>query len=270
MNLLKRADSDSSSEKIWIPVEEEIGAYEQFISPLYRSHGIPSFLPEIYGRLNKPKELWFTSDGVKVFTTIDIDYPGQALGGWFMRLNPSYHPSDIHTTIDSISHNFRFVAWWVPPQFYTENFKLWLSSRGNDNGGSSHDTFDTKKQGLFFSTLRDVPLCYRKAVFGSLLSGARIFLDTTFGHGTFDNTSCDFHYPSQLKYSCLHCQIRHMSQADFPMEQRGTRYGLREIIESPTYMPTCVEYMICCNSYHTIWTAIESHKVHMYIYICIM
>ena len=72
MNVLKRADSDSSSDKIWIPVEEEIGAY-QFISPLYMSHGLPSFLHEIFGRLKKPKELRFTSDGVKVFTTIDID-----------------------------------------------------------------------------------------------------------------------------------------------------------------------------------------------------
>ena len=315
-SIIERVNSDSSLDKVWLPVVEQENAYSQILGGLYSSQSIPTFLGNIFGNVATPSQrgVLYDCNGVPLYCTIDISaVEGIDLGGWFLRLNPNYHDvNNVAITADSIADSYRYVAWWIPPKYYTSSFKQWLASNGvnkdiasasasasasvsnsacssksnmqssGDSGdygcsmqssgdyGCSmqssgdygcHDKDKICEAFTYFSTIRDVPERFKSFVFGDLLSGCKSFINRTYGDNKFDSTSCDFHYPSQLKYSSLHCQVRHNSLVKFSEEEKSTRYGLQEILKAEIIMPESIEYSICCNSYHSMWMAISQHRI---------
>ncbi len=211
----------------------------------------------------------YSEDAVpaRLFEFVDITGEGAAggrsRGGWFIALNPkraSWGTGPL--TVDALRERFIFVAWWVPPEYYAA-FKTWIEQTGHINEDqvplASAPTL--KKSEGYFCTWRDVPEIDRVDVFSCLLRGTEFFLTRLFGAAALTASVLDFHYPSQLIYSSLHCQIRHRNSVSFPIEQRGTRYSLQLLSAPKPPNPAFFEYLVCTNSFHSLWILLVQQQV---------
>lgn len=153
----------------------------------------------------------------------DVIEVGNGNGAFFIMPNPKYHwePTRAACTTDS---PFRFVAWWIHPDFLDE-LQSWVGNRI----GMSHDTcpFPGKEDASigspgdfrysdvqkppcgYLHTYRDLAGARHLEMLEATVSGIGKFLERLLG-STLPHArlKAGFHFPVRPQYSTLHLQLR--------------------------------------------------------------
>lgn len=251
-----RCGSRSENENSFFVIES-FDCYERYIRPRLELEPLPMFLADLVKLEHKPdSRVRMSSEGTRLYHCIDV--PDGS--GWLLSPNPKYlNPLVNHSVADILTAGLTYVAYWVAPVWYTDEFKAKLISIEC----SKVDTFDfgvepstTTKPRDYLHTFRDLvslePLKY-------LQEGARAFFSNVFDIKEGDLIA-DMHYLPQLKYSTLHVHFR--SKKLFDQFELTNRYRLNSLLEERVPISSySFQYFGKFNSYHGIWQIISEFKI---------
>mmetsp|Transcript_61050 Transcript_61050/g.137800 ORF Transcript_61050/g.137800 Transcript_61050/m.137800 type:complete len:834 (-) Transcript_61050:26-2527(-) len=175
---------------------------------------------------------------------------GTKHGSFFFMPNPKYHevPEDLIPAADAMrsgtgtSGKFRFVAWWVHPEFLLSvktwmtklSSSAWISLRRKGSHSCSMGSIvsqtqeqdelerpcevgapgdfrfsDVPKPLGYLNTYRDLAGDGHVELLEALATSARQFLEHVIGNAmSTARVSTGFHYPVRTQYSTLHLQLR--------------------------------------------------------------